>query len=92
MRLIIDGGDPPRKPDDAMIRVFARARGWFEELASGRFRSLVKIARCAGLPKRYVTRLTTLAFDRHRYVIADGKLAVQDELADADGRSRRSSP
>jgi site-specific DNA recombinase len=62
MRLIINGGDEPRKPDPALLKAFARARGWFDELASGRVRSLVEIARREGLPKRYVTRLTKLAF------------------------------
>jgi hypothetical protein len=62
MRLIINGGHEPRKPDPALLKAFARARGWFEELASGRVRSLVEIARREGLPKRYVTRLTKLAF------------------------------
>ena len=32
------------KPDPALLKAFARARGWFEELASGRVRSLVEIA------------------------------------------------
>ncbi len=62
MQLIINGGDEPRKPDPALLKAFARARGWFEELASGRVRSLVEIARREGLAKRYVTRLTKLAF------------------------------
>ena len=62
MRLIINGGDEPRKPDPAMLKAFARARGWFEELSSGRVRSLVEIARREGLAKRYVTRLAKLAF------------------------------
>ena len=62
MRLFINGGDDPRKPDPALLKAFARDRGWFEELASGRARSLVEIARREGLAKRYVTRLTKLAF------------------------------
>ena len=62
MRLIINGGDEKRKPDPALLKAFARARVWFEELASGRVRSLVEIARREGLAKRYVTRLTRLAF------------------------------
>jgi ParB-like chromosome segregation protein Spo0J len=62
MRLIINGGDESRKPDLALLKAFARARGWFEELASGRVRSLVEIARREGLGKRYVTRLIRLAF------------------------------
>ena len=74
MRLIINGGDEPRKPDPALLKAFARARGWFEELASGRVRSLVEIARREGLAKRYVTRLTKLAFVSPAFVdaIAEG--------------------
>jgi ParB-like chromosome segregation protein Spo0J len=49
------GQNPP-------LKAFARARGWFEELAAGRVRSLAEIARREGLAKRYVTRLTKLAF------------------------------
>ena len=45
-----------------MLKAIARARCWFEEVASGRVRSLVEIARREGLPKRYVTRLARLAF------------------------------
>jgi hypothetical protein len=62
MRLIINGGNEPRKPDPALLKAFARARGWLEELASGRVRSLVEIARRERLAKRYVARLTKLAF------------------------------
>ncbi len=62
LRLIINAGDEPRRPDPALLKAFARARGWFDELASGRVRSLVEIARREGLAKRYVTRLTKLAF------------------------------
>ena len=76
MRLIINGGDEPRKPDPALLKAFARARGWFEELASGRVRSLVEIARREGLAKRYVTRLTKLAFVSPAFVdaIAEGEV------------------
>ncbi len=35
---------------------------WFEELASGRVRSLAEIARHEGIAKRYVERLARLAF------------------------------
>ena len=52
MRLILNGGDEPRKPDPALLKAFARARGWFEELASGRVRSLAEIARRKRLAKR----------------------------------------
>jgi site-specific DNA recombinase len=62
MRLIINGGEAPRKPDPALLKAFGRARRWFEELSSGHVCSLVEIARREGLAKRYVTRLTKLAF------------------------------
>jgi DNA invertase Pin-like site-specific DNA recombinase len=73
MRLIINGGDEPRRPDPALLKAFARARGWFDELASGRVRSLVEIARREGLAKRYVTRLTKLAFVSPAFVEAIAK-------------------
>jgi len=82
MRLIINGGDEPRKPDPALLKAFARARGWFEELASGRVRSLVEIAHREGLAKRYVTRLTKLAFASPSVVdaIAGGELSPGTNL------------
>ena len=82
MRLIINGGDEPRKPDPALLKAFARARGWFEELASGRVRSLVEIARREGLAKRYVTRLTKLAFVSPAFVeaIAEGEVPIETNL------------
>jgi len=40
----------------------ARSRVWFEELASGRVRSLAESARAEGIAKRYVERLSRLAF------------------------------
>jgi len=82
MRLIINGGDEPRKPDPALLKAFARARGWFDELASGRVRSLVEIARREGLAKRYVTRLTKLAFVSPAFVeaIAVGEVFSETNL------------
>lgn len=63
MRLILNGQfDKPRKVDPALLKAIARARYWFEEVASGRARSLVEIACRDGLRKRYVTRLAKLAF------------------------------
>jgi site-specific DNA recombinase len=82
MRLIINRGDEPRKPDPALLKAFARARRWFEELASGRVRSLVEIARREGLAKRYVTRLTKLAFLSPAFVeaIAEGEVSPETNL------------
>jgi DNA invertase Pin-like site-specific DNA recombinase len=63
MRIIIDGQEKaPQQVDPALLKAIARARSWFEEVASGREKSLVEIAQREGLPKRYVTRLARLAF------------------------------
>ena len=43
---------------------------WFEELASGRADSLADIARRENLPKRYVERLSRLAFTAPKIVEA----------------------
>ena len=45
-----------------MLKALARARCWFQEVASGKVASLAAIARREGLRKRCVTRLTKLAF------------------------------
>jgi ParB-like chromosome segregation protein Spo0J len=63
MRIVIDGqAHVPQHIDPASLKALARARCWFEEIASGRAKSLFEIARREGLPKRYVTRLARLAF------------------------------
>jgi hypothetical protein len=51
-------------------------------LASGRVRSLVEIAHREGLPKRYVTRLTKLAFVSPAFVdsIAQGEESPETNL------------
>jgi hypothetical protein len=45
-----------------LLKAVARARVWFDELASGRVRSLAEIARNEGIGKRYVEGLSRLAF------------------------------
>lgn len=64
MRIIVGGlkAQLPPRVDPALLKAIARARWWFEDVASGRARSLVEIARRDALPKRYVTRLVRLAF------------------------------
>ena len=63
MRIILDGKDEiRRKVDPALLKAIARARRWFEEVASGRVPSLAAIARREHLAKRYVARLTKLTF------------------------------
>jgi hypothetical protein len=63
LRLILDGhADERRRLDPALLKALARARYWFEGLACGRVGSLAAIARREGLRKRYIARLTKLAF------------------------------
>jgi hypothetical protein len=60
-RIILGAGsDQSRKVDLALVKAVPRARVWFDELASGR--SFAQIARREGTTKRYVERLSKLAF------------------------------
>ncbi|MBV8773388.1 MAG: recombinase family protein, partial [Deltaproteobacteria bacterium] len=63
LRLLVDHrADEARQVDPVLLKALARARVWFEEVASGRIGSLAEIARREGLRKRYVARVTKLAF------------------------------
>ena len=63
MRIVLEGqAQAPRQVDPALLKAIARAKCWFEQLASGKAASLVGIARRERLPKRYVARLLRLAF------------------------------
>ncbi len=64
------GEDLPRKVDIALLKAVARSRAWFEELASGDARSLAEIARRQKMTRRYVERLSRLAFVAPRIVEA----------------------
>ena len=48
--------------DPALIKAIARGRAWFEELATGRARSLQDLAKRNGISRRYIRRLVDLAF------------------------------
>jgi DNA invertase Pin-like site-specific DNA recombinase len=48
--------------DPALIKAIARGRAWFEELATGRARSLQQLAKRDGISRRYIRRLVGLAF------------------------------
>jgi hypothetical protein len=48
--------------DPALIKAIARGRVWFEELASGRARSLHELAKRDRISRRYIRRLVNLAF------------------------------
>jgi site-specific DNA recombinase len=62
-RIILAMGDAlPRKVDQALLKAIARSRAWFEELACGRVRSFADIARREKITRRYVERLSRLAF------------------------------
>ena len=50
------------KCDPALIKAIARGRAWFEELATGRARSLQVLAKRDGISRRYIRRLVGLAF------------------------------
>src|SRR5215813_1217065 len=48
--------------DPALIKAVVRGRAWFEELATGRVRSLEELATRDGITRRYIWRLIDLAF------------------------------
>ena len=84
-RIIIAAGDePPRKVDSALLKAVARARVWFDELASGRVRSLAEIARNEGIGKRYVERLAPgVRITRNRGSDLSGATARRTQCRDA---------
>jgi hypothetical protein len=56
-----EGLGTPR-PDPALIKAVVRAHRWFDELVSGRARSLRDVAKAEGVTHRYVGHLMPLAF------------------------------
>jgi hypothetical protein len=48
--------------DPALLKAIARGCAWFEELATGRARSLQELAKRDGISRRYIRRLVGLAF------------------------------
>ena len=64
-RLVLPGlaqQDRSSRCDPALIKAIARGRAWFEELATGRARSLQELAKRDGISRRYIRRLIGLAF------------------------------
>jgi hypothetical protein len=59
-RLVI--GDYKGRPDPSLLKAVARARLWFEEIATGKVISIAQIARRENIDKGYVGRLLKLAF------------------------------
>ena len=65
MRLVLHGankGSGDDRVDPALVKAMVRGRQWFEDLASGRVRSLLEIAEDEGVSDRYVGHLIPLAF------------------------------
>jgi DNA invertase Pin-like site-specific DNA recombinase len=64
-KLVLPGLAPQKhssRCDPALIKAIARGRAWFEELATGRARSLQELAKRDGISRRYIHRLVGLAF------------------------------
>ena len=64
-KLVLPGLVQPKhssKCDPVLIKATARGRAWFEELATGRARSLNELAKRDGISRRYIRRLVSLAF------------------------------
>jgi hypothetical protein len=60
MRMIF--GEYKGKPDASLLKAVARARLWFEELATGKVATIAEIARREKIDKGYIGRLLKLAF------------------------------
>jgi hypothetical protein len=67
------------KCDPALIKAIARGHAWFEELATGRARSLHELAKRDGITRRYIRRLVDLAFLSPQLVeaILQGRQSVE---------------
>jgi len=64
-KMVLPGLAPQNQPsrcDPALIKAVVRGRAWFEELATGRVRSLEELAKRDGITRRYIRRLVDLAF------------------------------
>jgi hypothetical protein len=64
-KLVLPGLAPQNhssRCDPALIKAIARGRAWFEELATGRARSLQELAKRDGISRRYIRRLVGLTF------------------------------
>lgn len=62
-KLVLEGGSGvASNPDPALIKAVVRAHRWFDDLVSGRARSLGQIAEREGISDRYVSHLIPLAF------------------------------
>lgn len=70
-----NGAQPPRRPDDALVKALARAFRWKRMLESGEFATIAELAEREGIAPSYMTRvmrLTLLAPDIVAAIL-DGK-------------------
>src|SRR5262249_1562677 len=68
------------KCDPVLVKAIARGHAWFDELASGRVRSLHELALRDGITRRYIRRLVDLAFLSPKLVEAILQGPQSDEL------------
>ncbi|MBV8935283.1 MAG: hypothetical protein JO095_05710 [Alphaproteobacteria bacterium] len=68
------------KCDPALVKAIARGRAWFDELASGRIRSLHELTLRDRITRRYIRRLVDLAFLSPKLVEAILQGRQADEL------------
>jgi site-specific DNA recombinase len=92
-KLVIQGDGAAaadREPDAALVKAVARGHAWFDELITGRAKSVNEIATREGLTPRYVSRLLDLAFLPPTLVeaILEGRQPV-DMTAEQLSRSER---
>jgi site-specific DNA recombinase len=70
-KVVLPGLMPQNQPsisDPALIRAVVLGRAWFDELATGRARSLEELAKRHNITRRYIRRLIDLAFLSPRLV------------------------
>jgi DNA invertase Pin-like site-specific DNA recombinase len=74
--------------DPVLIKAIARGRAWFEELTTGRARSLQVLAKRDGISRRYIRRLVGLAFLSPELVeaILQGRQPVELTVTRLTGR------
>jgi site-specific DNA recombinase len=91
-RLVIQGDGAAaadREPDPALVKAVARGHAWFDDLVTGRAKSVNEIAAREGLTPRYVARLLDLAFLPPTLVeaILEGRQPVDMTAEQLSGRS-----
>ena len=61
-KLVIAGATKTRQPDPDLCQLIAKARNWFDQLASGEVKSVKEIAECEEIFDTEITRVLPLAF------------------------------